>query len=190
MAAESKKVEYSHMLSMWWLLLWRSILGLQILALISYVSLTMPQRGPNDSSPGLWGRIVAAIILIGALLLISFAAQLLIQQMIRKRYRLFLVSVIDNRSGEVRPNNHLMLLERFKIAIALLWRIAPIVGICWVFSVLLPRALGPAPLATLGPVGASAVLVLAPPLAVRSALRRRYSSFEVRVQERAGEALS
>jgi hypothetical protein len=183
MAAESKKVEYSHMLSMWWLLLWRSILGLQILALISYVSLTMPE-------PGLWGRIVAAVILIGALLLISFAAQLLIQQMIRKRYRHFLASVIDHRSGEVRPDNHLMLLERFKIAIALLWRIAPIVGICWVFSVLLPRALGPAPLATLGPVGASAVLVLAPPLAVRSALRRRYSSFEVRVQERAGEALS
>ena len=186
MPAESMKVNYQHALSMWWLLLWRSFLGLLLLFLLVVWMLRVGLGGPSLLNPSLWRRVGTTIIWIGQLTWIVFAAQLLVQQMIRKRYRRFAVSVIDNSTGEARPKNHLFPLERFKVAWALFWRFTPA---AWIAYYLCRSHLNPlpplvTPLTHLIRVGFVAGLVFAGPLAVLFALRRRYTSFAVCLTER------
>ncbi len=185
MTAESKKMEYRHALSMWWLLLWRSFLGLLLLSFPMTWMVTISLGGPSFLHPSLWRRVAATVIWIGILVLTVFAAQLIVQQMIRKRYRRFAVSVIDNTGGEARPNNHLFVLERFKVVWALFWRFVPVAWIVYyVFrSHLNPLPIFVGPLTYLIRIGYVAALVLVAPFVVLSALRRRYSTFELRLTE-------
>jgi ABC-type Fe3+ transport system permease subunit len=135
---------------------------------------------------------VATIIWIGILVLTVFAAQLIVQQMLRKRYRRFAISVIDNSNGEAPPNNHLFLLERFKVVWALFWRFVPVAGIVYYLCKSHLNPLPPLvnPLTQLFRLGFLAGLVFVAPLAVLFALRRRYTSFKVCLTEPVGKAES
>jgi hypothetical protein len=148
--------------------------------------------GPSLLNPPLWRRVGATIIWIGQLIFMVFAAQLLVQQMMQKRYRQFAVSVIDNSNGEARPNNHLFLLERFKLAWALFWRFVPVASTVYYLcrSHLNPLPPFVNPLTHLIRLGFVAGLVFVAPLAVLFALRRRYTSFAVRLTEPVGKAPS
>ncbi len=190
MPEESQKMRYQQALSMWWLLLWRSFIGLLILYLLLIWMLRVGLGGPRLLDPGLGRRIGVTIIWIGQLTLIVFAAQLLVQQMIQKRYRHFAVSVIDHRNGEARHDNHVFLLERFKVAWALFWRFVPVAGIAYYLCKPHLNPLPPfvTPLTHLIRLGFVAGLVFAGPLAVLSALKRRYTSFAVSVTAPVGKA--
>ena len=192
MTAESKKMQYRHALSMWWLLLWRSFLGLLLLSFPMTWMVTISLGGPSPLHPSLWRRVVATIIWIGILVLTVFAAQLIVQQMLRKRYRRFAVSVIDNSNGEARPNNHLFLLERFKVAWALFWRFVPVAGIVYYLCKPYLNPLPPLvnPLTQIFRLGFLAGLVFVAPLAVLFALKRRYTSFKLSLPEPVGKAES
>ena len=192
MTAESNKVQYRHALSVWWLLLWRSFLGLFLLSFPMLWMLKIALEGPSLLDPPTWRRVVATIIWIGILALAVFAAQLIVQQMLWKRYRRFALSVIDIGSGEARPDNHLSVPERFKVVWALFWRFAPIAGIVYYLSKshLYPLPALVNPLTQLFRLGFFAGLVFLPPFAVRFALRRRYSSFKIGLSEPAGKAMS
>jgi hypothetical protein len=192
MTAESNKVQYRHALSMWWLLLWRSFLGLFLLSFPMVWMLKIALEGPSLLDPPPWRRVVATIIWIGILVLAVFAAQLIVQQMLWKRYRRFALSVIDIRNGEARPNNHLSLLERFKVVWALFWRFVPIAGIVYYLcrSHLNPLPALVTPLTQLFRLGFFAGLVFLSPFAVLFALRRRYRTFTVCLTEPAGKARS
>jgi hypothetical protein len=192
MTAEGNKVQYRHSLSIWWLLLWRSFLGLFLLSFPMVWMLKIALEGPSLLDPPPWRRVVATIIWIGILALAVFAAQLIVQQMLWKRYRRFALSVIDISNGEARPNKHLSLLERFKVVWALFWRFVPIAGISYYLcrSHLSPLPALVTPLTQLFRLGFFAGLVFLPPYAVLFALRRRYSSFTVCLTEPAGKAPS
>ncbi len=185
MPAESKKMRYQQALSMWWLLLWRSFVGLLLFFFLVLWMLRVGLGGPHLLDPSLWRRVAATIIWIGQLVLLVFAAQLLVQQMMRKRYRHFAVSVTDNRNGKTRDGNHLFLLERFKVAWALFWRFVPVAGIVYYLcrSHLNPLPPFVTPLTYLIRLGFVAGLVFAGPLVVQFALRRRYTSFAARLTE-------
>ena len=145
-------------------------------------------EGPSLLDPPPWRRVVATIIWIGILVLTVFAAQLIVQQMLRKRYRRFEVSVVDISNGEARPNNHLSLLERFKVAWALFWRFVPVAGIVYYLCKSHLNPLPPLvnPLTQVFRLGFVAGLIFVAPLAVLFALRRRYTSFAVCLTEPAG----
>ncbi len=185
MPAESQKMRYQQALSMWWLLLWRSFVGLLLFFFLVLWMLRVGLGGPHLLDPSLWRRVGATIIWIGQLVLLVFAAQLLVQQMMRKRYRHFAVSVTDNRNGIARDDNHLFLLERFKVAWALFWRFVPVAGIVYYLcrSHLNPLPPFVTPLTYLIRLGFVAGLVFAGPLVVQFALRRRYTSFAARWTE-------
>ncbi len=185
MPAEGKRMQYQHALSMWWLLLWRSFIGLLLLFFLATWMIRIGLGGPSLLDPALWRRVGATILWLGQLVVAVFAAQLLVQQMIRKRYRRFEISIIDNRNREARPNNQLFLLERFKIAWALFWRFVPV---AWIVLYLLKSQLNPLPpfvnsLTYLLRLGFVAALVFVAPLTVLFALRRRYASFAVCLTE-------
>ena len=179
MTAQSQKVQYRQALSMWWLLLWRSFLGLLLLSFPMTWMLKIALEGPSLLDPPPWRRVVATIIWIGILVLTVFAAQLIVQQMVRKRYRRFAVSIVDINSGEARPDNHLFVAERFKVAWALFWRFVPVAGIAYYLSRSHLNPLPPLinPLTHLIRLCFVAGLVFVAPLAVLFALRRRYASF-------------
>jgi hypothetical protein len=190
--AERNKVQYRHALSMWWLLLWRSFLGLFLLSFPMVWMLQIALEGPSLLNPPTWRRVVATIIWIGIQALTVFAAQLIVQQVLQKRYRRFALSVIDISNGEARPNNHLSVLERFKLVWALFWRFVPIAGIAYYLcsSYLNPLPALANPLTQLFRLGFFAGLVFLSPFAVLFALKRRYSSFTVCLTEPAGKAPS
>lgn len=192
MTIEGRKVQYRHAFSMWWLLLWRSFLGLLLLSFPMVWMLKIALEGPSLLDPPPWRRVVATIIWIGILVLTVFAAQLIVQQMLRKRYRRFEVSVVDIRNKEARPKNHLFLLERFKVAWALFWRFVPVAGIVYYLcrSHLNPLPPLVTPLTQVFRLGFVAALIFVAPLAVLFALRRRYTSFAVCLTEPAGRAPS
>lgn len=192
MTAEGKKVQYRQALSMWWLLLWRSFLGLFLLSFPMVWMLKIALEGPSLLNPPTWRRVVATIIWIGILVLTVFAAQLIVQQMLQKRYRRFALSVIDISSGETRPNNHLFVLERFKVVWALFWRFVPVAGIVYYLcrSHLNPLPALVNPLTQLYRLAFFAGLVFLSPFAVLFAMRRRYSSFTVSLTAPARKAPS
>jgi hypothetical protein len=178
------KIAYQHALRMWWLLLWRSLLAVLLFGYISYMLLMMEDNGSSQTSLNFWSRAVAGVELIGTLLLTVFAIQLLVQQMIRKRYRAFSLSVMDEPTQGSRSRSHLTIPERFKVVAALFWRIAPIIALSFSLTVG-PNYVGLSPLASLLNIASLALLIFAPPFGVRAALGKRYSTFEVRLASRA-----
>lgn len=175
------KIEFKQAFSMWRLLLWRSFVVYLLLLLVLMMLLLMLEQLEKVVSLR-WLSYRAALLIVAPVLSV-FAIQLLVQQMIRKRYRTFSLSVMDEASQESRSRNNLTVPERFKVVWALFWRIAPVIIASYALFAL-PRFLGFPQLSSFrnhGNYGSVALMFLVPPFGVRAALSKRYSTFEVRL---------